>query len=152
MDDASGMANPAAAEGRSEDEVTTGRRETQRARVHLSAMLVATTREYAVTLRNISCTGAMVEGDDLPPNGRTVALRRGDMDELADVVWVRGNFCGIHFLDEIAYEKVLDFAALPPEAKAEKGQNNYVAPTDRDDRLSAEEWARAKLRASRIER
>src|SRR3546814_8540796 len=85
MDDASGMANPAAAKATPEDELTTGRRETQRARVHLSAMLVATTREYAVTLRNISCTGAMVEGDDLPPNGRTVALRRGDIDELADV-------------------------------------------------------------------
>src|SRR3546814_11396351 len=117
MDDASGMADPAAGKATPEDELPTGRRATQRARVHLSAMLVATTREYAVTLRNISCTGAMVEGDDLPPNGRTVALRRGDIDELADVVWVRGNFCGVHFFDEIAYERILELAALPHEAK-----------------------------------
>lgn len=136
----------------SDEGLTTGRRETQRARVHLSAMLVGTTRDYPVTLRNISCTGAMVEGDDLPPNGRTVALRRGDLDELADVVWVRGHFCGIHFFDEIAYERVLDLAASPPEAKAEKSPALYVPPTSQVDRLSAEEWARAKLRASRMRR
>src|SRR3546814_10132049 len=88
-------------------------------------MLVATTREYAVTLRNISCTGAMVEGDDLPPNGRTVALRRGDIDELADVVWVRGNFCGVHFFDEIAYERILELAALP-DRKSTRLKSSHI--------------------------
>jgi hypothetical protein len=131
--------------------LTTGRRETQRARVHLSATLVGTTRDYPVTLRNISCTGAMVEGGTLPPKGWTVALKRGDMDELGDVVWMRGSFCGIHFFDPIPYERVLALAALPPEAQ-QKPASLYVAPTSRDDKLSAEEWARAKLRASRMQR
>lgn len=134
------------------DAVTTGRRETQRARVHLAAALIGTTREYPVTLRNISCTGAMVEGASLPPKGWTVALKRGDMDELGDVVWARGGFCGIHFFDPIPYAKVLELAALAPEARPEKAQSLYVAPAGRDDRLSAEEWARAKLRASRMGR
>ncbi len=134
------------------DAVTTGRRETQRARVQLGATLVGTTREYAVTLRNISCTGAMVEGATLPPKGWTVALKRDGMDELGDVVWARGHFCGVHFFDPVPYEKVLELAALPPEARPEKAPSLYVAPTDRDERLSAEEWARAKLRASRMRR
>jgi hypothetical protein len=132
--------------------LTTGRRETQRARVQLAATLAGTTREYPVTLRNISCTGAMVEGGSLPPKGWTVALKRGSMDELGDVVWTRGSFCGIHFFDPVPYEMVLELAALPPEAPAHKIASHYVAPTSRDDKLSAEEWARAKLRASRMQR
>src|SRR3546814_20382435 len=118
MDDASGMANPAAAKATPEDELTTGRRETQRARVHLSATLVATTREYAVTLRHISCTGAMVEGDDLPPNGRPGAMRRGDIDELGDAVRGRGNFCRGSLCAGLAHERIHRLTGSSPAQKS----------------------------------
>jgi hypothetical protein len=152
MDEADRMAGRAAAEARSADGVTTGRRESQRARLRLTATLQATTREYPVMLRDLSCTGAKVEGDEVPPAGRTVALKRGEIDLLADVVWQRGRFCGLHFFDSLQYEQVLHLAALPPEEQTTPSVQHYVAPTDRDDRLTAEEWARAKLRASQMRR
>ena len=152
MEQTDGISRQGGAETDPAPNVTIGRRETQRARVQLAATLSATTRDYPVALRNLSCTGAMVEGEALPATGRTVALKRGGIDELADVVWVRGSQCGLHFLDPIAHDRVLAIAACAPEAKISAPASLYTPPALPNERLSAEDWARAKLRASRMPR
>lgn len=128
--------------------VTYGRRTNQRARLHLNATLATTAGDHPVVLRNLSCTGAMVELDAALPSGRTVVLRRGVLDELATIVWCRNGFCGLHFLDPIALDTVLDFAARPPEIPSARG-SFYQLPAGNELRLTPSDWQSARDSARR---
>lgn len=129
-----------------------GRRESQRARLHLTALLEGTTRAYRVLLRNLSSTGAMVEGSDLPPVGRMVALKRHGLDAFGTIVWAREGCCGLHFDEPLATDEVISLARSAPEAKAADPMRFYQRPGTDGDRLSPEEWAWAKAYASRQRR
>ena len=121
-----------------------GKRHSQRARMRLNAKLMTPAREMQVVLCNLSCTGAMVEGLDLPPVGRTVALHRQEIDELAAVVWTRQCFAGLAFFDPIALEVVLDQASQPAEDIANAPPTICAVSTLPDDHLSVEEWKKVK--------
>lgn len=129
-----------------------GRRESQRARLHLTAMLEGTTRSYRVLLRNLSSTGAMVEGMDIPPAGRVVALKRPGLDVLGTVVWAREGCCGLHFDEPLPTDDVISLARSAPEARAADPMRFYQRPGTEGDRLSPEEWAWAKAYANRQRR
>ena len=131
-----------------EGPTTVGRRTDQRARLHLNATLSTTAQDHDVILRNLSCTGAMVQAPVALPTGRTVALQRAGFDELAVIVWCRRGFCGLEFLDPIELETVLAFAALPVELPAAP-KPVYLLPGDSDDRLSEADWLAAKEAARR---
>jgi hypothetical protein len=96
------------------------RRRAPRTRVLLSCLLITTTDEYRVKLRDVSPTGAMMEGEKLPPAGTDVVLRRGRNDTFATVAWVEGRRGGLQFDEPL--EKLEDWARLPmpigPSAEA----------------------------------
>jgi hypothetical protein len=48
-------------------------------------------------LRDLSLSGAMVEGDGLPPAGSAVFLVRGHLELPAHVAWRRGDRAGLEF-------------------------------------------------------
>jgi hypothetical protein len=129
-----------------------GRRASQRARLQLAATVEGTTRRYDVLLRNLSSTGAMVEGGELPPAGRTVALTRDGLDAFGTVVWSDEERCGIHFDEPIDTEQVIWLARSAPEAMEARGFRCYQRAGTAGDRLSAEDWAQAKALAERHKR
>ena len=72
-------------------------RRSPRFSVLLVARLVTTWGERIVKLRNISATGAMIEGDRIPPAGTDILLRRGALELFATIVWTRDKQAGLEF-------------------------------------------------------
>jgi len=96
-------------------------------------------------LRNLSMTGALIEGADLPPAGTEIVLRRGNLEAAGTAIWVESGRAGLSFrwpvavsawlptkeptrqaqVDRIAFEvkqgrRALDIASLPPIGDAPK--------------------------------
>jgi hypothetical protein len=72
-------------------------RDAVRANVFLTAILDASGVTYAVRVRNISVTGALIDGDQLPPNGASVRLSRGQLEACGEVAWEDGDYRGLRF-------------------------------------------------------
>jgi hypothetical protein len=68
-----------------------------RSSVFLNAVLTHSGESTAVRVRNLSVTGALLEGSALPPEGTGILLRRGDLCAAAAVAWQKSNNCGIRF-------------------------------------------------------
>jgi hypothetical protein len=123
--------------------VCIGRRASARARLHAVATLQSIARDVRVIVRNLSCTGAMVEGDDLPIAGRTVLFKRHGIEEMATVVWAEDGRCGLEFFDPIPHEEVVRQSRSLPE-RAEAKPAPYYWRESREEGLSVEEWHNAK--------
>jgi len=50
-----------------------------------------------VRIRNLSETGALIEGAQLPDKGAALTLHRGSLHIKATVAWSGGGRCGVHF-------------------------------------------------------
>src|SRR5688500_4089051 len=72
-------------------------RQSPRYRVLLIARLVTTWSERIVKLRNLSATGAMIEGHRIPPVGTDLLLQRGSLEVFATIVWREGEQAGLEF-------------------------------------------------------
>ena len=68
-----------------------------RANVFLTAVLDASGVVYAVRVRNISVSGALIDGDQLPSSGAGVRLSRGQLEVSGDVAWEDGDYRGLRF-------------------------------------------------------
>ena len=68
-----------------------------------------------VRVRNLSASGALVEGASLPPVGTGIILRRGALEPPGSMIWSEGKRAGL------AFDVQLDVAAWLP-AKEAKGQ------------------------------
>lgn len=73
-----------------------------RSHVFLIAILSTGATSCAVRVRNLSAHGALLEGDNLPAEKRTVSLRRGSLATAGLIAWSRGRQCGIRFVEPIA--------------------------------------------------
>jgi hypothetical protein len=67
----------------------------------LSASIESDTLSAPVRIRNLSETGAMIDGAALPVAGARLVLHRADLRAEATVVWCEGGRCGIKF-DNVA--------------------------------------------------
>lgn len=67
----------------------------------LAASIESAGTRAPVRIRNLSETGAMLDGAALPDTGAGLVLLRADIQVAATVVWREGGRCGIHF-DKIA--------------------------------------------------
>jgi hypothetical protein len=119
-------------------------RRSVRFRVILSAKLMTTTSEHNVTLRDISATGALAEGAQVPPSGKDVMLKRGALDVLARVVWSDGVRCGLEFDEPISEADLLMHMNTQPERPSLPPQVRPRRPSLRPEPLTAEEmeWVR----------
>jgi hypothetical protein len=68
-----------------------------RSNVFLSATLLAAGVTLPVRIRNISPTGALLDGGALPPEGSVIHLRRGSLTVDGEVAWQKDGLCGVHF-------------------------------------------------------
>jgi hypothetical protein len=77
-------------------------RRSPRFAVLLVAKLVTTWGERIVKLRNMSATGAMIEGDRIPPPGTDILLQRGSLELFATIMWTRGKEAGLEFEEPLS--------------------------------------------------
>ena len=76
----------------------------------LSAVLVVGFDWIDVRIRDLSKSGALLEGQMTVPAGTSVEMRRNEQSMQAEVVWCRANRCGIRFAAPIVLE---DWAGVP---------------------------------------
>ena len=69
----------------------------------------------AVAVRNLSCTGAMIEGEEVPPAGRDIILRAAGHEFFGTVVWSDGYRCGVQFDEPLRPAEVLELHRITPE-------------------------------------
>ena len=86
-----------------------------RANLLLPATIEAGLLIGAVRIRNLSETGAAIDGPVLPRTGAAVTLRRGDLAIDGAVVWVSGMRCGIHFRERASVADWVFGTRTPPE-------------------------------------
>ena len=78
----------------------------------------------AVRVRNMSATGALVEGVDLPPPGSAVILRRGALEAAGTAGWAEAGKAGLTFGEPVTVS-----AWLPTKETKRQTQIDEIAFT-----------------------
>ena len=121
----------------------------QRSRVMLAATIITPDRSVDVRIRNLSRTGALIEGDIALEAGTGIELLRGHNAVRAEVVWARPGRCGVKFASPVVIEDWVGSVGRPLSAAAPvtaapdraEGPPSWLAveggPQEAGDRLSA---------------
>jgi len=80
-----------------ESERETDGREALRTHMFVAATLYHGEHSQPVRIRNMSTTGALVEGEHLPLPGLSLKLRRGSLQAHGQIAWRSGRKAGISF-------------------------------------------------------
>jgi len=113
-------------------DVPGGQRKAGRSPVRLSASLQALNCSRAVTLLDVSSTGAKMGMPERMYRGQEVWLKVGDTQIFGIVRWVRGHNCGIAFDAPLTDRQLAQFE--------NRGRTMAVAGVRREDQLGAEDW------------
>lgn len=97
-------------------------RRAERVHLFLVATLYFGRMSNPVRVRNLSATGALVEGASLPQFGETVILRRGALEAHGTVIWSGSGKAGLKFSGLV---EVADW--LPVKAATRQTQVDQVA-------------------------
>lgn len=65
------------------------------------ATLYAGSASLSVKVRDLSSTGALVEGEGMPALGTAVSLRRGSLSVAGELVWRRNRQAGVRFSSSV---------------------------------------------------
>lgn len=109
------MAQPALVEGMSA-------RSTPRSHLFLSAVLHFDNISAAIRLRDLSASGARVEGATLPATGAKATIRRGDLHATGTIVWHNQTGCGLRFDSPLALHRW-----IPEQAREQIAVDDMVA-------------------------
>ncbi len=83
----------------------------ERTHLFLAASLSSKAGSAPVHVRNISASGALIEGSIAPANGEALILKRGSLEAAASIIWKEGRRAGIAFGTSI---DVADWMARQP--------------------------------------
>jgi hypothetical protein len=90
-----------------------------RKNVMLAASISAGAVSAPVRIRNLSETGAMIDGAALPDPGSTLMLKRLELSIAARVVWTREGRCGLSLGSAIVVEDWIAGASSAPALAAQ---------------------------------
>ena len=83
-----------------------------------------------VAIRNISCTGALIEGEAIPSAGRDAVLKAEGLELFCSVVWAGETQCGVAFDEPLTPQQVLELHRITPEAvrsaELKAAAENYI--------------------------
>ena len=82
-------------------------RQSRRSPVFLTATLEDEGKRLSVILRNMSESGALVEGEALPEQGSVIFFERKTIPVKDRVVWVHDRYSGVAFYRELQPEELL---------------------------------------------
>jgi hypothetical protein len=88
----------------------------------LSAMIESAGTRVPVRIRNLSETGAMLDGATLPDPGASLVLLRAEITVGATVIWREAGRCGIHFDNVAASVDEWVTGKRPPSFNGQQGQ------------------------------
>lgn len=91
-----------------------------RSNVFVSAALYSDGGSAPAMIRNLSESGALVEGPVLPPPGTQVRLRRGSFEVTGVVVWQNSRRVGLKFDSSISVDDWLPSATRKHQALVDK--------------------------------
>lgn len=132
-------------------DVDCGARAEPRTNLFVMATISAATASGPVKVRNLSPSGALVEGAALPAEKQHVRLRRGRLVVSGEVVWCRAGRAGLRFdshvvvadwlpqcahrsaqqrVDEIVQQVKADTAGRSTFAVSEPGQSGAITAAD----------------------
>lgn len=115
------------------------RRVEARSNIFVVAALASGSGSGPVRIRNMSRSGALIEGPAIPPNGSAVRLSRGSLSATGEIVWRHESRAGMRFdstvtvpawlpggksasgqqrVDEIVYSYKAEIGAMRPAAPA----------------------------------
>ena len=108
-------------------------RRSQRTHLFLVATLYCERVSNPVRVRNLSASGALVEGAALPPAGTAVILRRGALEAYGKTVWFMPGKAGLLFngsLDVAAWLPVKDAKRQTEIDRIAFGHTHAARPAD----------------------
>lgn len=79
------------------DAIEEFRRNAPRKNLFLSSLLETGASPLPVRIRNLSVSGALIEGQQLVAEGAQVTLKRGRLSAAAEIVWFSGKRAGVRF-------------------------------------------------------
>lgn len=117
-------------------------RNSRRAPVLLAASIDVRGLPAPVKLRNLSAQGALIEGEQLPPEGATTSFTRQELRLKCKVVWVEGRYAGIRFARPLDREEVLRHIPKPRETFRPEFKRPGLAckPLTPSERKMIEAW------------
>jgi hypothetical protein len=101
-------------------------RAARRTNLMLAAEIEIDGRYVPVRIRNLSETGALIEGSALPGKGAALLLHRASFHIGATIAWSGGGRAGIHFDEPISLPQWTG-KALPPESSSYRDQRRVDA-------------------------
>lgn len=118
------------------DSSADNRRVAPRTFLMLAATVSCGAAMYQVRIRNVSETGALIEGADLPAGGQEILLSRGETEIDAIVAWASGSRRGVHFSRPVAVDtwRAGKPATAPP---ASQGRVDLIQAAARAGRPAA---------------
>ena len=116
-----------------------------RSKVMLAAVVVVNFDWIDVRIRDLSRSGALIEGNLAIPVGTQVELKRNEHSIPGEVVWSSGNRCGVAFASKIVIEDWVG-ASLP----AAKEQAN-LSVVGNKSATSLEPWRQSGPAARSLE-
>ena len=88
-----------------------------RRRVALSGTFETLNGRHPVSVKNLSCKGALVEGENLPDIGREGVLVSNRLDCYCRVVWADSDRRGLEFDEPIEMSLVLELHNIIPDPR-----------------------------------
>lgn len=130
----------------------TNNRSQSRSNVFLSAALLAGGSTLTVRLRNLSPSGALLEGVSLPAPGSYVRLVRGELAADGEIAWTTEVQAGIRFaapIDVAAWVRRIGHAGQQQVDRAVAALRRDKAPPERSraSQLPSLAWVSAELEA-----
>jgi PilZ domain len=87
--------------------VSPARRSTQRLRLRLPGSLILVGGTRQCTVHDLSRWGARIELPQPPAKGSEGILACLGLESFGSVVWIRGDYCGIHFDCDLGADMVI---------------------------------------------
>ncbi len=82
------------------------RRRSVRETVMLAGSAMSVTRSRSVMISDLSATGALLGGRDLPAPGDDLLMVVGSQDRMGTVMWRHGDKCGVRLDEPLAHEQI----------------------------------------------
>lgn len=115
-------------------ETITDARHHSRTNTMLAASLEFDGERHPVFVRNLSVTGAMIEGRLLPLSGDRVILYRDDHRVPATVIWSSGNRCGLSFSAQVTLDAMIKRSKAATATTPHQARIDAIQRALRDNR------------------
>jgi len=118
-------------------------RQSRRSPVLLSAHVLIDGADTSVVLRNLSATGALIEGAKLPAVDAPTTFKRKDLEVTGRIAWVHGRFAGLAFDRELEPAELLRQVPKPKQRFEQQYRRPGLTcePLSASDRQMLEMWA-----------